>query len=210
MTSLETTAAAGQELRSTNRPIYGASSITLNNTIYIYGGFYNVAPWNKEALWTISNTIDSLNQFNTDPYASPAVIYSSLQSIDDNTLYSFGGHVNSDDITITPPATTTPLQRQNNTTSPESLRYYKFSFETLKWTPLQKNNATLGVGGPLERFRHTTVQFNNSIYLYGGMNLTSGIGDFWKYDPALGTWNELSRGNKQQRSRCGHTSTILK
>jgi hypothetical protein len=192
-------AAAGQELRSTNRPIYGASSVTINNTIYIYGGFYNVALWNKEALWTLSNTIDTLDQIDTDPHASPAAIYNSLQSIENKTLYSFGGHLISDDIIKPPP----PLVNTS-----ELLRYYKFSLDSLKWTPLQKKNTT--IIGPIERFWHTTVQFDDSIYLYGGMNLTSGgIGDFWKYNPILDSWIELNLKNKQ-RSRCGHTSTITR
>lgn len=191
--NINKTIKAGQELRSTNRPIYGASTITLNNTIYIYGGFYNVAPWNKEALWTLSNSIDVLSQIGTDPLASPAIIYHSLQSMDNKTMYSFGGHLTSENILSPPLANTTNL-----------LRYYKFDFDALKWTPLQKKNTT----SPLERFWHTTVQFDSSVYLYGGINITGGgFGDFWKYSSDMDVWIEI---NQQQRSRCGHTSTITK
>lgn len=190
--------AAGQELRSTNRPIYGASTITIKNTLYIHGGFYNVPPWNKEALWTLSNSIDKLSQINTDPYSSPAVIYNTLQSIDNKTMFSFGGHLDTKDI-LAP-----------NTTIKELLRYYKFDLEILKWTPLQKKNLSLIVGGvPLERFWHTTVQFNQTIFLYGGMNITHGMrNDFWKYNPSIDNWTNLN--TITNGARCGHTSTITK
>lgn len=182
-----------QQLNSTNRAIYGAATITLNNTIYVYGGFYNVAPWDKEALWTLSNSIDDLHQIATDPFASPAVIYHSLQSIDNKTMYSFGGHLTSTDILNPPPKNTT-----------ESIRYYRFSFDQSSWTPLQKKN--ISVPAPLERFWHTTTQFDHLIYLYGGINITSnGFNDFWRYNPLFDTWVNL---NQQQPARCGHTSTM--
>lgn len=184
----------GQELRSTNRPIYGASTITLNSTIYIYGGFYNVAPWNKEALWTLSNSIDELKQVKTDPMASPALIYHSLQSMDNQTMYSFGGHLLVEDILSPPPENSTEL-----------LRYYKFDFDGLRWKPLQqKQNST----SPLERFWHTTVQFDRTVYLYGGINITGGgFKDFWTYRSDMDVWTKI---NQEHRSRCGHTSTITK
>lgn len=176
---------AGQELRSTNRPIYGASTCTLNNTIYIYGGLYLVAPWNKEALWKLSNSLEELKQIETDPKASPAVIYSSLESLDSQTMYSFGGHDLSD----------------FNPNMTEFLRYYQFNFDSLKWKPLQKKEKS-----PLERFWHTTIQFNQTIYLYGGWNMTgNGFQDFWKYRADIDGWTEIKQ---IQQSRCGHTSTI--
>ncbi|KAI9256771.1 hypothetical protein EDC94DRAFT_615656 [Helicostylum pulchrum] len=182
-----------QQLNSTNRAIYGAATITLNNTIYVYGGFYNVAPWDKEALWTLSNSIDVLHQIATDPFASPAVIYHSLQSIDNKTMYSFGGHLTATDILNPPP--------KNKT---ESIRYYRFNFDQSSWAPLQKKN--ISVPAPLERFWHTTTQFNRLIYLYGGINITgNGFMDFWRYNPLFDTWVNL---NQQQPARCGHTSTM--
>ncbi|KAK4515433.1 uncharacterized protein ATC70_010378 [Mucor velutinosus] len=181
---------AGQELKSTNRPIYGADSIRINDTIYIYGGFYNVAPWNKEALWTLDSSLSKLTQIETDPYASPAVIYHSLQSLNASTLISFGGHLNEHN--MTPPA------------EPEYLRYYQFSFDLRKWTPLQKKNATIET--PLERFWHTTSKSESGIYLYGGMNMTHGLHDVWRYNAEMDGWTRLS---DLDVARCGHTSTML-
>ncbi|CEP07381.1 hypothetical protein [Parasitella parasitica] len=180
---------AGQELKSTNRPIFGADSISINDTIYIYGGFYNVAPWNKEALWALDSSLNIFTQLDTDPYASPAVTYHSLQSLNASTLLTFGGHLN--ERNLTPPA------------EPEYLRYYQFSFDSVKWTPLQKTNATIAT--PLERFWHTTSKANDLIYLYGGMNMTHGMNDFWKYDARIDGWTRLSN---VEMSRCGHTATM--
>ena len=170
---------AGQELKSTNRPIYGADSILINDTIYIYGGFYNVAPWNKEALWKLDSSVNKLTQLDTDPYASPAVIYHSLQSLNDSTLITFGGHLNEHNITLP--------------TEPEYLRYYQLDFDMMKWTPL-------------ERFWHTTSKSDNIIYLYGGMNMTHGMNDFWKYNAEADSWTKLPNVDA---ARCGHTSTML-
>ncbi|EPB91302.1 hypothetical protein HMPREF1544_01819 [Mucor circinelloides 1006PhL] len=181
---------AGQELKSTNRPIYGADSIRINDTIYVYGGFYNVAPWNKEALWTLDSSINKLTQLETDPYASPAVIYHSLQSLNSSTLITFGGHLNEHN--ITPPA------------EPEYLRYYQFNFDSLKWTPLQKKNPAIET--PFERFWHTTSKSDNTIYLYGGMNMTQGLNDFWKYNAAIDGWTRLPNVDV---ARCGHTATMM-
>ncbi|KAL9543975.1 hypothetical protein MBANPS3_007857 [Mucor bainieri] len=181
---------AGQESKSTNRPIYGADSIRINDTIYIYGGFYNVAPWNKEALWTLDSAVSKLAQIETDPYASPAVIYHSLQSLNASTLLTFGGHLNEHN--LTPPA------------EPEYLRYYQFSFDLRKWTPLQKKNATIET--PLERFWHTTSKSDQAIYLYGGMNMTHGLHDFWRYKADTDTWTRLT---DVPVARCGHTSTMM-
>lgn len=181
---------AGQELKSTNRPIYGADSIRINDTIYVYGGFYNVAPWNKEALWTLDSSLSRLTQVETDPYASPAVIYHSLQSLNASTLITFGGHLNEHN--LTPPA------------EPEYLRYYQFSFDSKKWTPLQKKNATIET--PLERFWHTTSKSDNAIYLFGGMNMTHGLHDFWRYSAERDGWTRLP---DVDAARCGHTSTMM-
>jgi N-acetylneuraminic acid mutarotase len=179
---------AGQELRSTNRPIYGAASISISNTTYIYGGFYNTPPWNKEALWTLSHSTQELQQLPTNPHLSPAVIYHTLEAFND-TLFSFGGH----DTSI--PANTT-----------EPLRYYALDIKHLTWKPLQKTlgNAT----SPLERYWHTTVSINSTVYLMGGMNTTHPQLDTWKYDAKLDQWSLLMNGDAS--NRCGHTSTMLK
>ncbi|KAI8639091.1 hypothetical protein BD408DRAFT_421953 [Parasitella parasitica] len=73
----------------------------------------------------------------------------------------------------------------------------------MQWTPLQKKNASIAT--PRERFWHTTSKSNNIIYLYGGMNMTHGMYDFWKYDAQTDGWTRLSN---VEMARCGHTSTM--
>ncbi|KAI7889266.1 uncharacterized protein EV154DRAFT_424098 [Mucor mucedo] len=83
----------------------------------------------------------------------------------------------------------------------ELLRYYRFNFHQSEWTPLQKKEMT-----PVERFWHTTVQLDGTLYLYGGSNRTTGFSDIWKYRGDLDRWTEIQQAHPQ--SRCGHTSTI--
>ncbi|KAI8389287.1 hypothetical protein BD560DRAFT_485978 [Blakeslea trispora] len=174
----------------TNQPIYGAASISIKNTIYIYGGFYHVSPWNKEALWTL-NATGNLVQLPTDPYASPALIYTSIQNYQDKHLFVFGGHLNEAAI--------------HKSEASEYLRYYRLDLATLKWKPLQKKNTTVNAS-PLERFWHTTSMYKDKVYMLGGMNKSHGMNDFWMYDMTIDTWTRLPMFSKT--GICGHTSIM--
>lgn len=184
---------AGQELHSTNKQFYGAAVTKINNTMLIYGGFYNVPPWNKEAMWTLSDSLTNITQLKTDPFSSPAVIHTTIHTTQPNELIVFGGHQTED---------TSSAQSVEN----ESLRYYRFSFSNMTWTPLQKKNEN--VTTPLERFWHTSSITPDQayIFLYGGKNTTTGFSDFWKYTPSLDTWTELN----STVSRCGHSSSMTR
>lgn len=184
---------SGQELRSTNKPMYGSSAVNINDTIYIYGGFYSVSPWNMEALWRLTNTASNakITQIPTDPYASPALIYSQILSPNESLLYAFGGHHPVD---------------FNATQAPEPLRYYRFDFSSYAWTPLQKDN-----GPPYERYWHTATisSDHKKAYIFGGMNITGPIADyFWIYDFALDEWS--TGVTEKVSSRCGHTASMLR
>ncbi|ORY95362.1 hypothetical protein BCR43DRAFT_515489 [Syncephalastrum racemosum] len=167
---------AGQELHATNRPLYGASAATMNNTVYIYGGFYSVPPWNMEALWTVSaSTADRLDQVSTDPYASPTMVYGALVATERNTLYSFGGHH--------------PIDPTNTSLPPEPLRYYEFDMGSHIWHPLQK---PLNISSPLERFYHSATRAGDEVYLFGGMNISGPLEDvFWQYHLPSDQWTRL-------------------
>lgn len=186
---------AGQELRSTDKPIYGSTAVTINNTVYIYGGYYAVSPWNMEALWSLPSRIDSLEQVPTDPYASPALIYGQMVSPSDRTLYTFGGHH--------------PVDPLNTSLPPEPLRYYRFSFDTLTWTPLQKQTLD---HHPLERYWHSVVMSpeRDKAYLFGGMNVTGPLDDvFWMYTFQTDQWTRIPLDGAVT-ARCGHTASMLR
>ncbi|KAG2218834.1 hypothetical protein INT45_007601 [Circinella minor] len=187
---------AGQELRSTDRPIYGSSALTINDTVYFYGGYYATPPWNMEALWSISTSIDTstLKQLPTNPYASPTFIYGQLLDFN-NSLYTFGGH-NPTNISDTLP--------------PEPLRYYKLSLDTLEWTPLQKKTLDQNIS-PLERYWHSTVSFREKAFLFGGMNMTGPLENdyFWIYEFLTDSWQKMSLSPSYVPPRCGHTASML-
>ncbi|KAI8143697.1 hypothetical protein BJV82DRAFT_712826 [Fennellomyces sp. T-0311] len=184
---------AGQELRSTDRPIYGSSAITINDTVYFYGGYYAVPPWNMEALWSIANTIDpsTFSQLSTDPFASPTVIYGQLLSFN-NSIYTFGGHH--------------PVNISESL-PPEPLRYYRLDLDTLAWAPLQKKNES----GPLERYWHSAVACQEKAYLFGGMNITGPLDNdyFWIYHFLTDRWESIALTPSYVTPRCGHTASML-
>lgn len=191
---------AGQELRSTDRPIYGLSALTLNDTVYFYGGHYAVPPWDMEAMWKIPNTVSTsqFTQLATDPYASPALIYGSLVPcpLNNQLLYTFGGHH---------PETVDPAL------PPEPMRYYMLDMASLAWSPLQKVNST--TAQPLERYWHSTALYGNTAYIFGGMNITGPLDDyFWAYDFASDGWRSLLNTAAAQDipARCGHTANMLR
>ncbi|KAI8327968.1 hypothetical protein BC941DRAFT_445973 [Chlamydoabsidia padenii] len=195
---------AGQELRSTDRPMYGMASTNVNDTIYMYGGFYGVSPWNMEALWRMSSTVEpkDLVQVKTDPTASPVLIYSQLiYPAFSKYLYAFGGHhpTVADD-----PTNTTALL--NATAHPEFLRYYQFDLAARKWAPVKSNQQ-----GPLERYWHTATlsHHQRDMFLFGGMNITGPVNDFWKYQFQSNTWIQLPLPSKTWQARCGHSSNML-
>ncbi|CAO3597021.1 unnamed protein product [Absidia cylindrospora] len=219
---------AGQELRSTDRPMYGMASTNVNDTIYMYGGFYGVSPWNMEALWTMPSTVEPkyLTQVKTDPTASPVLIYTQLLYYPRNDcLYAFGGHhppiadrgiemssnltlPNNNNSSSSSTATnTTPI----STPALEPLRYYRYDISLKTWTPLKPAVPNNNTNGPLERYWHTaTIDANaTSAYLFGGMNITGSVNDFWRYAFESNTWQPLTLPSTSWQARCGHSSNML-
>ncbi|KAG0177126.1 Leucine-zipper-like transcriptional regulator 1 [Apophysomyces sp. BC1021] len=183
--------AAGEDLRSTDHILYGASAVTINNTVYFFGGYFDHSSvWNQEALWSLSSSLSNFSQVPTNPYASPALMYTQLISPDNQSLLTFGGHV--------------PVNISASL-PPEPLRYYRYDFANNAWTPLQTNNTS-----PHERFWHSAAMTpdRTTVYLYGGMNITGPLGDdFWQYDIQRNIWTDLSIN--QRMPRCGHTASML-
>jgi N-acetylneuraminic acid mutarotase len=177
-----------QELRNTNKAVYGASTASINDTIFIYGGSYNVVPWDKEAMWSLTADL-KLSQLKTDPFASPALMHSTLVNVK-NDLYAFGGH-----------------EVEDKKRSIELIRYYRFNYDNMTWTPLQKQEEEKEVG-PEERFSHTAVVTPDQerVYIYGGMNVSNGFSDLWEYKPGEDQWYKLFN----VEPRCGHTASILR
>ncbi|KAI8099213.1 uncharacterized protein BX664DRAFT_381806 [Halteromyces radiatus] len=258
---------AGQELRSTDRPMYGMASVNVNGTIYMYGGFYGVSPWNMEALWTLPSTIEpkQLTQIKTDPSASPVLIYSQLiHPPGSSFLYTFGGHHpatsnngigdvgnktsilttgNRNSVVLPSVAIpATPADNQKNTTVPasctmETLRYYRYDINLNVWSPLKVDNNTNSNNTnnsnkevekelltmplvPLERYWHTVTlglthisssssSSEPTAYLFGGMNTTGPVNDFWQYDFNSNHWTPLSLPSSSWQARCGHTANML-
>lgn len=208
---------AGQELRSTDRPMYGMASTTVNETIYMYGGFYGASPWNMEALWRLPSTVEpkDLVQVKTDPTASPVLIYTQLiyPPQGGHKLYTFGGHRPVDD-----PANVTALVNASH--HPEPLRYYVFDLHLGNWTPMQRPQND----GPLERYWHTatlSASYSSShhhqqpplkphMYLFNGMNITGPVNDFWKYEFDTDAWSRLPLPSQTWQARCGHSSSMLR
>ncbi|CAO3650971.1 unnamed protein product [Cunninghamella blakesleeana] len=200
---------AGQELRSTDRAIYGMAITNINDIIYSYGGYYNNRIWDKEALWTLSSNIDP-NQFiqvKTDPNVSPTVIYSQLlypsTTVTNSTsfVYIFGGHHTTN---------ITKLMLEAKVNGSEPLRYYKYNIINHQWMPLTSTLSKNSSSIPLERYWHTATLSTEGTqaYLLGGMNISRPQNDFWRYDFISNSWTSLPLPSFFS-SRCGHTSNML-
>lgn len=200
---------AGQELRSTDRAIYGMAITNINNTIYLYGGYYGDRVWDKEALWTLSSNIDpnQFTQVETNPNESPTVIYSQLlyPSTTANStsyIYIFGGHYTTN---------ITKLMLEAKVNGSEPLRYYKYNINNHQWTPLASTLPKDSADIPLERYWHTATlnTEGTQAYLLGGMNISHPQNDFWKYDFMSNSWTSLPLPSFFS-PRCGHTSNMLR
>ncbi|KAI7877434.1 hypothetical protein K492DRAFT_218903 [Lichtheimia hyalospora FSU 10163] len=150
-------------------------------------------------MWSIPDTVSTsqFTQLATDPYASPALIYGSLvhSPLNNQHLYTFGGH---------------HPEKVDPALPPEPMRYYMLDMASLAWSPLQKVNST--TLQPLERYWHSTALHGNTAYIFGGMNITGPLNDyFWAYDFTSDGWRSLSNTAAAHDipTRCGHTANML-
>ena len=62
------------------------------------------------------------------------------------------------------------------------------------------------ISSALGRYDHTSVVYGDCMYVYGGRS-PDPLGDFWKYDFTLQTWNAMP-ASAGMAPRFGHTATV--
>jgi hypothetical protein len=87
---------------------------------------------------------------------------------------------------------------------------YYLDLKTFIWYKVQtkKNNSKISVHRqsiPTSRDCHAMVYVNNCLYLYGGSNLwNEALGDFWVFDIAKNTWEQIHTQGSCPSARFGH------
>lgn len=116
---------------------------------------------------------------------------SELESIDehtscayDNKLFVFGGNVHGS----------------------KSNKLFILDLDSRKWKTKEYDN------GPSERSSHSATIKDGKMYIFGGKDIENNkLGDFWVYDIATDTWNQLKiQAGEGPISRSGHSTGVFK
>lgn len=205
----------------------GISSVTLNNTIYIYGNDGKNATTN---IYFISSKDVSNNKPpNTMKSATPslqrdAIISNNIQSEEPVLFYSPGVPLESTDeilvfasLQLTNNATLSSVNATNTTdttisTIPQLMQVFKFGLTSgYTWSLIPKKST--GDLMPVHRQEHSislSLPNKDNVYLFGGADDNSlARNDFWIYSLKKFQWKQLVLPATVE-TRCGHTSTMLK
>ncbi|KAF7723203.1 hypothetical protein EC973_002278 [Apophysomyces ossiformis] len=159
---------AGEELRPTDHTIYGASTVTINNTIYIYGGYSDltqlISP-NDQSLMTFGGHLP-VNVTSTLPpeplryykYSFANNTWTPLQKTIGAPMERFWHSA-----TLTPDKTTVYLYGGMNITGPLYDDFWQYDIERDEWTDLTTYQSTPRCGHTASMLR--SVQGNKHFKL---------------------------------------------
>lgn len=204
--------------------VVGLSAITTNDTIYLYGGKTSEATYNNN-VWYMSLKDIPLN-------ASPTL----LESRQNDLTLAAGVIVNQSIIAVCSNATTAVASiianstRSGNTTatlSTLSICSFDLNAATVNntWTILPSDYSTRP--SVRDKYAIAATPAQSQIFVFGGQQLvnlqqanqteSSGVAlqsretdNFWKYNVQSTQWSRLPSPFTDQRSRCGHTATMLR
>lgn len=206
------------DIFSKNLSIAGLSSVTINNTIYIYGG-----QTFDTNIWAIT-----AKDVSNDIPPSPLVSRQNNRGSDGisngdrnwpNLHYAPGVSVDSDSILVISGGSTTPGSN-GVTLNDTQLLIYSFDLKLNKtWDPVQlSSNASI----PSARRDFTvTAADKDAVYLFGGRNTVYSAvtntttpestmqNDFWVYYTKYFLWEKLISPYNNTTTRCGHTASML-
>ncbi|CAO0797236.1 unnamed protein product [Mucor circinelloides] len=207
----------------------GSCSITVNNTIYLYGfSRPTTASFSRNItsnVWSIAS-----NEMLSNMPLTPLVVNSvpsnmtshSVSDLQPYLPYSQGiASYNLDDMIIFAPSiqdqfdvklwdNSSSLQQRNSTVGTLStipFLVYKFDMRgKSNWTRITSSTTV----GPVYRKEHSITSSLNRdrVYLFGGVDSTQPQNDFWTYSLLNFEWKKQVVPSNI-RPRCGHTASIL-
>ncbi|KAH0788688.1 Kelch motif family protein [Histomonas meleagridis] len=160
--------------------LYGHKSITIDNTIYIFGGkSNNIYPTDLIVL-TKSENSDAI-QPQIIPTKIPGRINHSIASYK-KTIYIFGG--------------STDWEYFND--------LWEYNITTNNYQQLKTPNS------PEARIGHTMTYYNNKLYIFGGINKKGKIiDDIWIFDIEINSWMHINNKTTTPSSRAFHTADLI-
>jgi hypothetical protein len=212
------------------------SSVTLNNTIYIYGnddgrnptastkvGFISSKDvYNSKPPSIIKSTAPSLQRNTTSSSnvlpEEPTLVYSPgipLDSTDEILVFASSRLADNAAIPTSANATNafnqTTLSNSTTTQSSQSMKAFKFGLSSNQtWSLIHSESEQELV--PVYRQGHSlslSLPSKDNVYLFGGVNDSLAQNDFWIYSLKEFQWRKLVLPTTVV-PRCGHTSTMLK
>lgn len=182
--------------------IAGLSSVTVNNTIYIYGdkkthGYNNI--------WLVSAK-DVSNNISPTPLTS----YRSSNAVP-NLRYSPGVTLDNSVIVFS--------SNSNTSNANDYMSIYSFDLTSSHnyWTLISPSNSST----PLSKQEYSISKSpqKEHVYLFGGNEIqkttnttafTNAQNDFWVYHTKSNKWNILVSPYTSNITRCGHTANMLR
>ncbi|KAK2865335.1 hypothetical protein FQN49_003682 [Arthroderma sp. PD_2] len=177
-------------------PRVGHASLLVGNALIVYGGDTKIHDND-----TLDDTLYFLNTSSrqwscaASPGPRPPGRYGHSLNLLGSKIYVFGGQVEGfffNDLLAF------DLNAMNNPGN--------------KWEFLLRNSHDDGppVGQiPPARTNHTTVTFNDKLYLFGGTNGVQWFNDVWSYDPRTNTWAQIDYVGFTPTPREGHAATLV-
>ncbi|KAK2734915.1 Negative regulator of mitotic exit [Myotisia sp. PD_48] len=177
-------------------PRVGHASILVGNALIVFGGDTKVHDND-----TLDDTLYFLNTSSrqwscaASPGPRPTGRYGHSLNLLGSKIYVFGGQVEGFFFNDLVAFDLNAMQNPGN-----------------KWEFRLKNSHDGGppVGQvPPARTNHTTVTFNDKLYLFGGTNGTQWFNDVWCYDPRSNNWTQLDYVGFTPTPREGHASALV-
>jgi N-acetylneuraminic acid mutarotase len=165
-------------------------AFTYNNELYIQGG-HNPDPQKKNK---IVNVVGDLLKYNfqgetwslIDPKFSPRTEHSYV--IYKDQLWLIGGYC--------------LLQRYSI-----NMMIYDFKTDLREHIHFSKKDYQSNV--PVGRSAHTTVIYNDEIYMFGGWNGRDTNNDFYVYNITTGRWSKVEYSGDMPEQRRSHSAAIV-
>lgn len=229
------------EIKALNRPSRRTNQIafTFNDFLYIYGG-RDINQGKMDDMYKLPLQLTTSNpkwEKVSFKGISPGQITNHKAELINNNLYVFGGvnpsETSSNSLYIYSISNSLWKQINNNITDITPLSGHSMSQINNKYICIfggsNKGNfyndlyiytinegtwtkeGDDSVNKPDKRIEHSQCSYNNSIYIYGGINQVGDYyNDLWKFDMSSYQWMKIEIENEVPKGRKGHSMILYK